>query len=84
MDIAELVNTELALLKTDIQSGDERLSNVLGNGKLIYYSKKTAIARIGFMDKIKQLLTAGDITTSEANLATQMFGKETTKMYWIK
>lgn len=84
MDIQKLVLIELAVLKSSIELGDEVVSEVLGNGKLIKYSRKTANARMKFINMIKDMIGTGELTTSEATQATQLFGKKTTKLYWIK
>lgn len=84
MDIEKLVLIELAVLTSSLKSGDEVVSQVLGSGKLIKYSRKTANARIKFINMIKDMIGTGELTTSEATQATQLFGKKTTKLYWLK
>lgn len=83
MNTEKLVATELADLKNRLLQGDEVVTEISPVGKVVSHSKVVGDARIAFMNKIKILIGAGEITPSEATKATQLFGKQTTKLFWI-
>lgn len=82
--LEQFIKDELATLKADLKNGDETLSEITGSGKEIKTSKKTGDARMRVISQIRDMLIEKQITAAEATQATQLFGKKTKALYWIK
>lgn len=84
MNIELEVKNALAELKKDLATGDEIITQIGGSGKVIRHSKKVGEHRVKFIQYIMTKLSNSEITTQDANKATNLFGKKTTSIYWIK